>query len=160
MVRAVTRRRLLSAGAGVAGAVALAACGETQIVTKEVPVETIVIKEVPVEKVVVQTEIKEVPVEKIVVQEKVVEVEKVVEKVVEVEVEVQAPPQVQSMTFTFGTDHTSGPRGKAMQWALDKFASVSPHLNVKFVAAPTGTDEVYGVQFASGGQPEVALKFF
>ena len=43
----VTRRQLLRMGGGaalgVSGAVALAACGETQIVTKEVPVETVVI---------------------------------------------------------------------------------------------------------------------
>ena len=163
MVRAITRRRLLSAGAGVAGAVALAACGETQIVTKEVPIETTVIKEVPVDKIVTQTVIKEVPVEKIVIQEKIVTKEVPVEKIVTVEktvekiVEVEAAPMVQRQIFTFGTDHTSGPRGKAMQWALDKFAAEFPQNDVKFVAAPSGTDEVYGVQFASGGQPEVAL---
>lgn len=135
----------------------LAACGETQIVeverivTQEVTVEKIVTQEVPVDRVV----------EKIVTQEVAVEVEKVVEveRIVEVEkiVEVEAAPQPMSQTFAFGTDHTSGPRGAAMQWALERFEQVSPHLNVKFVAAPTGTDEVYGVQFASGSQPEVAL---
>ncbi len=179
----MTRRRLLRAGSGLglgaAGAAVLAACGETKIVTKEVPVETTIIKEVPVETIVTKTQIKEVPVEKIVQQTqikevpvervvmqqvevekvvtKVVEVEKVVEKVVEKIVEVEAAPQPMAQIFAFGTDHTSGPRGAAMQWALDRFAQVSPHLNVKFVAAPTGTDQVYGVQFASGSQPEVAL---
>ena len=57
----MTRRQVLRASGGavlgVTGAIALAACGETQVVTvekiveKEVPVETIVTKEVPVEKV-------------------------------------------------------------------------------------------------------------
>lgn len=133
----------------------LAACGETQIVevekivTQVVTVDKVVEKEVPVERVV----------EKIVTQQVAVEVQKVVEveKVVERVVEVEAAPAPVSQTFAFGTDHTSGPRGAAMQWALDRFEQVSPHLNVKFVAAPTGTDEVYGVQFASGSQPEVAL---
>ena len=115
------------------GAVAVAASAvivlsnaevETQIVTKEVPVEKIVIKEVPVERIVRETEIREVPVEKIVTQqvdrvvtqtvevekvvtqtvevEKVVEVERVVEKVVEKVVEVmpEAPPQMAAPSRT------------------------------------------------------------
>ncbi len=114
----VSRRAVLRTGlaglAGGVGAAALAACGETQVVTKEVPVETTVVKEVPVEKIVRETEVREVPVEKIVTQqvekvvtmtvevkqvvevpvevkvEKVVEVEKIVEKVVEVFVETVA----------------------------------------------------------------------
>jgi len=75
MRRSLARRQLLTAAAagavGATGAVILAACGEAQVVTKEV--ERIVTKEVPVEKIVT----KEVPVEKTV--EKVVtnEVEKV-----------------------------------------------------------------------------------
>ena len=89
----VSRRLVLRTGlaglAGGVGAAALAACGETQVVTKEVPVQTTVIKEVPVEKIVRETEIREVPVEKIVTQQvdrivtQTVEVEKVVEKIVE-----------------------------------------------------------------------------
>ena len=155
----MSRRKLLRAGGGLglgaAGAAVLAACGETQIVevekivTQEVTVEKIVTQEVPVDRVVEKVVTQQVAVE----VQKVVEVEKVVEKIVEVE----AAPAPVSQTFAFGTDHTSGPRGAAMQWALERFEQVSPHLNVKFVAAPTGTDEVYGVQFASGSQPEVAL---
>ena len=68
----MTRRQVLKAlgvgGLGAGGAALLAACGETQVVTKEVPVETIVVKEVPVETVVTKTEIKEVQVEKVVTQ--------------------------------------------------------------------------------------------
>ena len=96
----VTRRRVLRTGSvalatGV-GAAALAACGETKIVTKEVPVETTVIKEVPVEKIVKQTQIKEVQVEKVVTRNVIKTVEKVVrqrvevEKIVEVAVEAMA----------------------------------------------------------------------
>ena len=58
----VSRRRMLRSAVmgvtGAAGIAALAACGETQVVTvekvveKEVPVERIVEKEVPVERVV------------------------------------------------------------------------------------------------------------
>ena len=85
----VTRRRVLRTGSvalatGV-GAAALAACGETKIVTKEVPVETTIIKEVPVEKIVKQTQIKEVQVEKIVTRNVIKTVEKVVRQRVEVE---------------------------------------------------------------------------
>ena len=88
----MTRRHLLrgaSVGAvGAAGAALLAACGEPQVVTKEV------IKEVPVETVVTKEVIKEVAVEKIVTQEVIKEV--AVEKVVTVtevkEVEVQVGP--------------------------------------------------------------------
>ena len=152
MVRAVTRRRMLRASAaaslGLGGAVVLAACGETQVVTKEVPVERLVVKEVPVETVVTKTEIKEVPVERVVTQtqvqvkevevekvvEKVVEVERVVEKVVEkvVEVQAQRPP----VNLVFVNDHSSGPRGAALQWALDRFRQEAPpHQRAVYAAA-------------------------
>ena len=96
----VTRRRVLRTGSvalatGV-GAAALAACGETKVVTKEVPVEKTIVKEVPVEKIVKQTQIKEVPVEKIVTRnvvktvEKIVQQRVVVEKIVEKMVEAVA----------------------------------------------------------------------
>ena len=50
--------RLIGVGAvGVAGVPVLMACGDTQVVTKEVPIETTVIKEVPVERVVIQEKI-------------------------------------------------------------------------------------------------------
>ena len=81
----MTRRRALHLGAtalaGGVGAAALAACGEAEVRTVEVPVERIVtvteIKEVEVEKIVKQEVIKEVAVQKVVTVEKV--------KVVEVE---------------------------------------------------------------------------
>ncbi len=77
--------------AGSVGAAALAACGETETVIKEVPVEKIItvteIREVPVETIVTQEVIKEVQVEKVVTKEV------QVEKIVEVET-VQAPQGV------------------------------------------------------------------
>ena len=173
MVRAVTRRRMLRASAaaslGLGGAVVLAACGETQVVTREVPVERVVVKEVPVETVVTKTEIKEVPVERVVTQtqvqvkevevekvvEKVVEVERVVEKVVEkvVEVQAQRPP----VNLVFVNDHSSGPRGAALKWALDRFRQESPHINARYTPQPDAYATAFGVQIAAGTQAEVAL---
>ena len=99
MHTAVSRRRLLQGAAaglfGAAGAAVLAACGETQVVTKEV------IKEVPVERVVTKEVIKEVPVETVVTKEviKEVVVERVVTKEVIKEVMVTAAPAMeQEMT--------------------------------------------------------------
>ena len=92
----LTRRRALrvlgGTAVGVAGTAASIACGDTQIVSKEVPVETTVIKEVPVERIVTKTVIKEVPIEKIV--EKIVTKEVVVEKIVETERIVFAQPKL------------------------------------------------------------------
>ncbi|MCY3748865.1 MAG: ABC transporter substrate-binding protein [Chloroflexi bacterium] len=88
--RAVIRTGLAGLAGGV-GAAALAACGETQVVTKEVPVEKTVVKEVPVEKIVRETEVKEVPVERIVTQE----VEKLVTRTVEVKQVVEVPVEVE-----------------------------------------------------------------
>ncbi|MCY3913921.1 MAG: ABC transporter substrate-binding protein, partial [Chloroflexi bacterium] len=93
----VSRRRVLKGATaglfGAAGAAVLAACGETQVVTKEVikevPVETVVtkevVKEVPVETVVTKEVVKEVPVEKLVTTEVVKQVEVIKEVAVEVE---------------------------------------------------------------------------
>ncbi|MCY3748008.1 MAG: hypothetical protein OXG64_01825, partial [Chloroflexi bacterium] len=142
----ITRRRVLIGATGAISAIALAACGETQVVTKEVPVDRVVVKEVEVEKIVTQQVEKvvtqevervvrqEVPVEKVVEVKQVVEVpvEKVVEKVVTKEVQkivekvVQVAPQAPPVRFVFHSDHTSGPRGAAMGWALDNFAREFP----------------------------------
>lgn len=181
MRRLISRRHMMrgaaAGAAGVAGLAALAACGETQVVTKEVPVETTVIKEVPVEKIVRETEIREVPVEKIVTQQvdrivtqtvevqKIVEVEKIVtqtvevEKVVErvVEKVVEAAPAPMAQNLLFQTDHTSGPRGAAVDWALERFSSQFPHIGVRYVPAPTQVEIVYGAMVAAGSTPEAAL---
>ena len=172
----ISRRRLLAAAVGAAGATTLAACGEGQIVTKEVPVEKIVVKEVPVEKLVTveKTVVKEVPVEKLVTVEKpvVVEVEKVVERVVTVEkpvvVEVEkivervvtveaAAPRAERVEVRFATDHVSGPRGRATQWGMEKFAQKNPNIDVK--VEPIGGDywDALSIQAAAGSLAELVL---
>ena len=171
-----------SAALGISGAVALAACGETQVVTREVPVDRVVVKEVEVEKIVTQQVEKivtqevervvrqEVPVEKIVEVQKVVEVpvEKVVEKVVtrEVEkvvervekvVEVEAMPVRQTAVLRLANDHSSGARGAAMSWALEKFAQQFPHIGIKFEPQDHLYIDSFSINIAAGSQPELAL---
>ncbi len=179
----VTRRQMLrmggSAALGISGAVALAACGETQVVTREVPVDRVVVKEVEVEKIVTQQVEKiviqeverivrqEVPVEKVVEVQKIVEVEKVVEvekivtqeveKVVERVVEVEAMPQKVTAIIRMAHDHSSGPRGAAMGWALDRFAAQFPHIVIKFEPQNHLYMESFGIQIAGGSQAQVAL---
>ena len=127
----VSRRRVLKGAAagmfGAAGAAVLAACGETQVVTKEVikevPVETVVtrevVKEVPVETVVTKEVVKEVAVEKLVTTEVVkqvevvkevpVEVEKIVTKEIIKEVQVEAPMMIPEGPISGGTlRHSAG----------------------------------------------------
>ncbi len=127
----VSRRRVLKGATaglfGAAGAAVLAACGETQVVTKEVikevPVETVVtkevVKEVPVETVVTKEVVKEVPVEKLVttevvkqvevIKEVAVEVEKVVTKEIIKEVQVEAPMEIPEGPISGGTlRHSAG----------------------------------------------------
>jgi ABC-type glycerol-3-phosphate transport system substrate-binding protein len=140
-----SRRRLVTTigvGAiGTAGAALLAACGETQVVT----VEKIVTKEVPVETIVT----KEIPVEKIV--EKIITQEVVVEKVVE------APPQATPVAFEFISDHTSGPRAKAMKWALERYAQVRPNVTVIFTPNSGNIGDTIPIRIAAGTMSEMAL---
>ena len=92
-------RRVLRMGGtvalGILCVVALAACGDIKVVTREVRVERVVVKEVPVEKVVtreVERVVRvEVPVERVVIREVPVEriVTREVERVVRVEVPVE-----------------------------------------------------------------------
>ena len=121
MRRHMTRRQIMRAGGvtalGATGAAILAACGEAQvvtvekIVTRDVPVEKIIIKEVPVETVVTKTVTKEVPIEVI------------------KEVAAMRP----AVKIEHATDHTSGPRGKAMTWALERYQQLRPDVKVKFI---------------------------
>ena len=129
-VRGVSRRAMLRAALGAsaatAGAAILAACGETQVVEK------IVTKEVVVEKV--------------------------VEVIVEVPVEAPAAAPVQAgpVQIRFATDHTSGPRGNAMNWAMRKFAEQFPHIFVK--REPTGAvEEAFALHVAAGDAAELTL---
>ena len=156
----ITRRVILRAGGGAASAIMLAACGETQVVTREVPVETTVVKEVPIEKIVTKTEIKEVPVdrivtkteikevpvERVVTQEKIVTkqvpIERVVtqirtvEKIVEVERNPRAltiadtAPQLKSVNLRWGSDWVSGSRGEVMKATMAEFAKQHPQVTV------------------------------
>ena len=167
MVHKVTRRRVLrtSAGAalGLTGAAVLAACGETQVVTKEVavertvvkevPVETIVtqtqIKEVPIEKVVMQTQIKEVPIDRVVTREvqveklvpKVVEVEKVVERVVEKIVE--AAPQRPPITLQISSDWTSGIRKETFEYMKEEYEKLNPNTTIDLLFLGGGGGSTY-----------------
>ena len=133
----LTRRQVLRASGGavlgVTGAIALAACGETQVVTvekiveKEVPVETIVTKEVPVEKVVTREVIKEVMAER------------------------------GTIKIELHHDHTSGPRGSAMSWALERFSQINPNILIRFVAQPEDFLDSFAIKQAAGTTGELAL---
>jgi ABC-type glycerol-3-phosphate transport system substrate-binding protein len=141
----VSRRKFLvrSAGglAGTAGLVALAACGETQVVT----VEKIVTRDVPVEK----TVIKEVPVEKVVT--------KIITKEVPVEVIKEVAARRPAVKLEFATDHTSGLRGKSMQWALERWAQLRPDVKVKFIPQTDVYYEKIGIEVAAGTLSEINL---
>ena len=127
MVRNLTRRRFLTAssavGVGVAGAAALAACGETKVV----------------EKIVTQTV--EVEVEKIVTKEVQVTVEKVVTAAM--------APQSTTVEFEFVSDHVSGVRGKSTTWALANFQQERPDIKIKFTPQGGGFDDSFGIRHAT-----------
>ena len=136
MVRNITRRRFLTAssavGVGVAGAAALAACGETKVV----------------EKIVTQTV--EVEVEKVVTKE----VQIVVEKVV---TQAMAAPQPKTVEFEFISDHVSGVRGKSTTWALANFQQERPDIKIKFTPQSGDFDESFAIRIAAGSAPATAL---
>jgi len=147
-MKGLTRRqamRLFAATGATAGAAAvLAACGETQVVTKEVPVEKTVVKEVPVEKVVTQVVTKEAPVEKIVT------------KTVEVIKELQA--QRGAIKIELATDHTSGPRGKALSWAIEQYGRLQPNVKVKYIPQDNIFYEKIAAEALAGTLSEVNLR--
>ena len=139
----ISRRRLLAAAVGAAGATVLAACGEGQVaektVTKAVPVETAA----PVQKV-VTAEKPAVTAQKTVPVEKVVTVE-------------AAAPQAEFVEVRFATDHVSGPRGRATQWGMETFFQKNPNIIVK--VEPIGGDywDALSIQAASGSLAELVL---
>ena len=136
MLRNITRRRFLTAssalGVGVAGAAALAACGETKVV----------------EKVVTQTV--EVEVEKVVTKEVQVTVEKVV-------TQAMAAPQPKTLEFEFISDHVSGVRGKSTTWALANFQKARPDIRIKFTPQAGLFYETFAIRIAAGSAPAAAL---
>ena len=184
-IRHVSRRSVLrlagALGLGAGGAATLAACGEPQIIEKivtqtvekvvTIPVEKIVT--VPVERIVEKTIT--VPVEKIVEKVVTVEVERVVEKIVTVEVEriVEVPvekivekevpvaaaeptPVRENVEIRFVTDHTSGPRGSAMQWGLNRLAELRPDIFVLLEPTESYFDTMTK-HLVEGTAPHVAL---
>ena len=157
----ISRRRFVQAATppliSTSATILFASCGQTRIVTTEVPIKTTVIKEVPVERIVTRTEIKEIPVERIVV--KPVVIEKVVTKVVTkiVEKTIEAAPKRPAAVIRLAHDHTSGVRGRHMQWSLNQFAKTHPHIAVKFEPKNYLFRDSFGIQLAGGSQAEVAL---
>ncbi len=144
----MTRRRMIRAlGLGSLGvsAAALAACGETQvvtvekIVTQEVAVEKVVEKEVPVERVVEKVVTREVAVEKIVVQE-------------------AAPQMEASVPIRFMNYWASGTRWETMKAGLEEFNKQYPHIRYTLEAIPPGfyRDKV-NILFAAGTVGDVVV---
>lgn len=133
----ITRRRLLVVGLGSTAALAaLAGCGETQIVEKEVV--KIVTQEVAVEKIVTQiVEVeKAVEVEKIVEVEveKVVSVEKIVEKVVTA---APAAPKAVTIEVSFPANNPAN-----VEYIRDTvnagYMAANPHITVLSESVPWG----------------------
>ena len=172
--RSVSRRSLIAMLAGGTATILLAACGETQIVTREVPIETTVIKEVPVETIVTATEIKEVPVDRIVTREvlvdrvvtqqvevekivtQIVEVEKVVEKVVEKIVE--AAPQATLQRVEIMTPYVGIPRRQPHRaWMLfvsERLAEHHPNIIMDHKPTTNSTDTFF-IRVAAGDPPNI-----
>ncbi|MCY3896637.1 MAG: hypothetical protein OXG17_09250 [Chloroflexi bacterium] len=175
----MARRQLLRMGAaaalGIPGTVAMAACGDQQVVTHDVPVERVVVREVEVERVVTRRVEKvvthkvekivrhDVAVEKVVEVERVVRVpvetvvEKLVTKEVETLVEDEAMSQRPPAVIRLANDHTSGARGATMNWALETFHQRFPHIAIKFELPSHLYAETFSILIEAGGLPELAL---
>ena len=68
-----------------------------------------------------------------------------------------AAPQTESVTVRYVSDHTSGPRGAAMQWGLREYAKSRPNINIRFEPQPADYRETFPLQMAAGTQAEVAM---
>ena len=66
-------------------------------------------------------------------------------------------PQAESVTVRYVSDHTSGPRGAAMQWGLREYAKSRPNINIRFEPQPADYRETFPLQMAAGTQAEVAM---
>ncbi len=135
----ITRRRLLAAGlVGTAAAAALAGCGETQIVEKEVV--KVVTQEVPVERVVTQI----VEKERIVEKEVAVEVEKVVTQIVEREKIVEkvvtaAPAAPKAVTLEVSFPANNPANIDYIENTVNaRFMAAYPHITVEGEYVPWG----------------------
>ncbi len=69
----------------------------------------------------------------------------------------EAMPAKESVTIRYVSDHTSGPRGAAMQWGLREYAKMRPNINVRFEPQPADYRELFPLQMAAGTQGEVAM---
>ena len=143
----IRRRDILRIGAlGVSGAAAaaLAGCGETQIVEREVV--KVVTQQVPVEKVVTQIVEKarivekEVPVEVQKVVTRIVEKAIIQEKIVERIVTQEAPPQLKRVDLTLLYNQFGTP--EMWRAVFKKLEQEKPHLVVRETAVPyPGTEQ-------------------
>ena len=69
----------------------------------------------------------------------------------------ESMPQTEPVTIRYVSDHTSGPRGAAMQWGLREYAKLRPNINVRFEPQPADYRELFPLQMAAGTQGEVAM---
>ncbi|MBM4436453.1 MAG: hypothetical protein FJ029_04285 [Actinobacteria bacterium] len=134
MRRKISRRTLLSAvgagAVGAAGVAVLAACGEAQ-------------------KAAVATAAPAAPVA--------TEAPKVVKEAPKAAAEAAKAPQAGLVQVRYVSDHTSGPRGGAMQWGLAEYAKRTPSILVKFEPQPGDYKDSYPLQMAAGTQAEVGM---
>lgn len=70
---------------------------------------------------------------------------------------VEAPPEQRTVKIEFATDHTSGPRGKAMQWGIERIAVERPDIKVKFIPQNHIFYEKIAIEAAAGTLSEVNL---
>jgi len=133
----LSRRRALRlavvAAAGTAGAAVLAACGETKAVS------TAAATAAPAEKAVTTV----APVGTAAAP-------------AAAATAAAAAPKPGIVQIRFVTDHTAGPRGKAMQWGMAKFSELRPDVFVKLEPVADLIDSL-AIQFAAGTAPHVAL---
>ena len=84
-------------------------------------------------------------------------VEKIATKEVPVEKVVKAATQAQAVVFEHISDHISGPRAKAMQWALERCAQIKPNVTVIFTPNSGNIGDTIPVRIAAGTMSESAL---
>ena len=147
----MTRRRVLGIagglGLGAAGVVALAGCGGTQAIENIVPNTDlrVITREV--------SQPEEVPVERIVKQTVLRIITKDVKRLTEVPAEKTKQENVRTPRpaprplrwldhIRFMTDHTSGPRGAALAWGLQRFEEWQPAITVRFEPSPDDSEEL------------------
>ena len=66
-------------------------------------------------------------------------------------------PQGDPVTIEFTSDHSSGLRGKSMQWALAEYAKLRPSVNVRYTPQPGDFIDTFAIKIAAGSESETAL---